>query len=154
QDYDCVYLACLVAALTQGRDLLARNVDKSVLENREDTFGDKGTSDFWTLIKAFDYAAANQFRVDTLRKLGIHALTARQVGPLFEQFLRIAKEQGLNITPAVSEDKDEALRRCILIGFSDRVGRMDEATLRCELEHGRRGTLARDSVVRHSPVIV
>jgi ATP-dependent helicase HrpB len=50
---------------------------------------------------------------------------------------------------------DEALRKCILIGFSDRVARrMDEGSLRCELVHGRRGTLARESVARDSPLLV
>src|SRR5262249_39956388 len=43
----------------------------------------------------------------------------------------------------------------ILIGFSDRVARrIDEGTLRCELVHGRRGTLARESVVKESPLFV
>src|SRR5262249_44696505 len=50
---------------------------------------------------------------------------------------------------------DEGLRRCILIGFSDHVARRaDEGTLRCELVHGRKGLLARESVVRQSPLLV
>src|SRR5438034_9246089 len=49
---------------------------------------------------------------------------------------------------------DEALRKCIVIGFSDRIARMDEATLRCELVDGRRGTLARESAARGRPLIV
>ena len=84
---------------------------------------------------------------------GIHAVTARQVGPLFEQFLRIAKDEGLDTRPR--EVKDEALQKCILIGFSDRVARrLDQGTLRCELVHNRRGVLARESVVQHSPLFV
>src|SRR6185436_17517533 len=79
--------------------------------------------------------------------------TARQVGLLLEQFLRIAREEGLAINPkSVTE---EALQKCILIGFSDRVARrIDEGTLRCELVHGRRGMLARESVVKNSPLLV
>jgi ATP-dependent helicase HrpB len=51
--------------------------------------------------------------------------------------------------------KDEALQKCILIGFSDRVARrLDQGTLRCELVHGRRGLLARESAVQHSPLFV
>jgi ATP-dependent helicase HrpB len=47
------------------------------------------------------------------------------------------------------------MQKCILIGFSDRVARrLDEGTLRCELVHGRRGLLARESVVQRSPVFV
>ena len=53
------------------------------------------------------------------------------------------------------EVKDEALQKCILIGFSDRVARrLDQGTLRCELVHNRRGVLARESVVQHSPLFV
>ena len=153
QEYGCVHQACLVAALTQGRDLLLRNVDRDTRSFREDLLGDKATSDFWILMRAWNYAAKNQFRLDTCRKLGIHAVTARQVGPLFEQFLRIARDEGLDVKPR--EIKDEALQKCILIGFSDRVTRrLDQGTLRCELVHNRRGVLARESAVQHSPLFV
>jgi ATP-dependent helicase HrpB len=153
QEFGCVHQACLVAALTQGRDLLLRNVDKATAGFREDLLGEKATSDFWILMRAWNYAAQNQFRVDACRKLGIHAVTARQVGPLLEQFLRIAKSEGLDTKPR--EVKDEALQKCILIGFSDRVARrLDQGTLRCELVHDRRGVLARESAVSHSELIV
>src|SRR5580692_10021535 len=153
QEYNCVYQAALVAALTQGRDLLLRNCGKDVDSAREDLLGEKAGSDFWILMRAWSYAFNNQFRMDACRKLGIHAVTAKQVGPLFDQFLRIAKDEGLETRP--NEVKDEALQKCILIGFSDRVGRrMDQGTLRCELVHGRRGVLARESKVQHSPLFV
>ena len=76
QEFGCVHQACLVAALTQGRDLLLRNVDKTTNEFREDLLGEKATSDFWILMRAWNYAAQNQFRLDACRKLGIHAVTA------------------------------------------------------------------------------
>lgn len=152
QEYGCVYQACLVSALTQGRDLLLRNPSKDVAAAREDLFGDKGSSDFWILMRAWNYASENHFRMDAVRKVGIHGVTARQVGPLHDQFLRIAREEGLDIKPYAIND--EALRKCILIGFSDRVGRMDQGMLRCDLVHGRRGVLARESVVRQSSLIV
>ena len=153
QEYGCVHQACLVAALTQGRDLMLRNCGKEVDSAREDLLGEKASSDFWILMRAWSFAFNNQFRVDACRKLGIHAVTAKQVGPLFDQFLRIAKDEGLDTRP--NEVKDENLQKCILIGFSDRVARrMDQGTLRCELVHGRRGVLARESVVQHSPLFV
>ncbi|HXF10307.1 MAG TPA: helicase-related protein, partial [Desulfuromonadaceae bacterium] len=153
QDYGCIYQAALVAALTQGRDLLLRNVDRDTQSLREDLLGEKATSDFWILMRAWTYAAKNQFRLDACRRLGIHAVTARQVGPLLEQFLRIAEREGLDTAPR--DVKDEALQKCILIGFSDRVGRrLDQGTLRCELVHQRRGVLARESVVQQSPLFV
>ena len=153
QEYGCVYQACLVAALTQGRDLLLRNCGKEVDSAREDLLGEKASSDFWIVMRAWSFAFNNQFRLDACRKLGIHAVTAKQVGPLFEQFLRIAKDEGLDTR--ANEVKDENLQKCILIGFSDRVARrLDEGTLRCELVHGRRGVLARESKVQHSPLFV
>jgi ATP-dependent helicase HrpB len=153
QEHGCVHQACLVAALTQGRDLLLRNVRRDVVSAREDLFGDKASSDFWILMRAWTYAAKNQFRLEACRKLGIHAVTARQVGPLFDQFLRIAKNEKLDTVP--HEIKDEALQKCILTGFSDRVARrLDAGTLRCELVHNRRGVLARESVVQNSPLFV
>lgn len=153
QEYGCVHQACLVAALTQGRDLLLRGGGKDVQNDRDDLLGEKATSDFWILMRAWTFAQKNQFRLDACRRLGIHAVTAKQVGPLFEQFLRIAKDEGLDTTPR--EIKDEVLQKCILIGFSDRVARrLDQGTLRCELVHGRRGLLARESVVSKAELFV
>ena len=152
QEYRCVHQACLVAALTQGRDLLLRNIDRETARWREDLLGDKAGSDFWILMRAWNYAARNEFRLDACRRLGVHMVTARQVGPLFQQFLDIAKKEGLQTTPV--EVPDEALQKCILIGFSDRVARrLDSGTLRCELVHGRRGVLARESAVHNSPLL-
>ena len=153
QEYGCVYQACLVAALTQGRDLLLRGGGKEVRDDREDLLGEKASSDFWILMRAWTFAMKNQFRLDACRRLGIHAVTAKQVGPLLEQFLRIAKDEKLDTQPR--EVKDEALQKCILIGFSDRVARrLDQGTLRCELVHGRRGVLARESVVQQAQLFV
>ncbi len=69
--------ACLVAALTQGRDLLLRNVGTRTESAREDLLGEKASSDFWILMRAWSYAFNNQFRLDACRKLGIHAVTAQ-----------------------------------------------------------------------------
>ncbi len=161
QESDCVYEAFLVVALTQGRDLVIRNVDRSVESSRESLFEDlnhHASSDFQILIRAWNFAVANEFRLDTLRQFGIHGVTARQVGPLLEQFLRIARSEGLTIRVpdgSIESDASEPLRKCILIGFSDRVAhRIDEGTFRCELVHGRRATLARESVVKDSSLLV
>jgi ATP-dependent helicase HrpB len=153
QDYRCVYQACLVAALTQGRDLLLRNVDRDTARYREDLLGDKAASDFWMLMRAWNYASKNNFQINACRRLGVHMVTARQVGPLFQQFLDIARREGLDT--ALHEIPDEALQKCILIGFSDRVARrIDSGTLRCDLVHGRRGVLARESAVQNSSLLV
>jgi ATP-dependent helicase HrpB len=153
QTYGCVYQAALVAALTQGRDLLLRNVDRETNHFREDLFGEQAPSDFWILMRAWTYAAKSGFRLDACRRAGLHMVTARQVGPLLEHFLHIAAREGLDTQPRTVEDA--LLQKCVLTGFSDRVARrVDAGTLRCDLVHGRHGVLARESVVQHSPLFV
>jgi ATP-dependent helicase HrpB len=153
QHYHCVYQACLLAALTQGRDLLLRNVDADIARRREELLDEKAHSDFWLLTRTWESASANDFRPEACRRLGVHAVAARQVGPLLEQFLETARREGLETTQR--QAPEEALRKCLLIGFSDRVARrLDSGTLRCDLAHGRRGTLARESVVQNSPLLV
>src|SRR5207247_1895983 len=62
-------------------------------------------------------------------------------------------KQDLNVQ--ASSIPDPMLQKCILTGFSDRVARrVDQGTLRCELVHGRRGVLARESLVQGSPLFV
>ena len=153
QQHGCVHQACLLAALTQGRDLLLRNVDAETARRREDLLGEKAGSDFWLLMRAWQQAAADDFRPEACRRLGVHAAAARQVGPLLQQFLEIARREHLDTKPR--EVPNALLQRCILLGFSDRVARrLDAGTLRCELVHGRRGTLARESVVQSSRLLV
>lgn len=153
QDHGCVYQACLIAALTQGRDLWLRRVDKDTRETRADLLGERGASDLFVLMRAWSYAAKNNFRPEACRRLGLHLQTARQVAPLLDQFVRLAREQGLD--PAPGRFQDTALQKCLLIAFSDRVARrLDRGTLRCELVHGRRGVLARESVVQDAPLLV
>jgi ATP-dependent helicase HrpB len=152
-EYQCVYQAALVAALTQGRDLLVRRVDKTANDYRDDLLGEKAASDFLILMRAWSYAVKNDFRPDACRKVGIHTVSARQVGPLHEQFLRIAEKEGLPVVARAAQD--EALQKSILAGFSDRLARRcDMGTLRCDIVHGRKGVLARESVVHHSPLLV
>jgi ATP-dependent helicase HrpB len=153
QKYGCVRQVALIAALTQGRDLLVRRQGREVEDARDDLFGGENESDFFVLMRAWRYADRNGYSLDRCRRLGIHAQSARQVGPLFEQFIGIAKREGLD----VSEKRvaNDAIQRCILLGFSDHVARrLDAGTLRCELVHGRRGVLARESAVQNAPLLV
>ncbi len=153
REHGCVYQACLIAALTQGRDLWLRSVDKTVREARADLLGERAGSDLFLLMRAWNYAAKQQYRLEACRRLGLHAQTTRQVAPLLEQFQRLAREQGLDPTPGRFDE--DALRQCLLIAFSDRLARrLDRGTLRCELVHGRRGVLARESAVQDAPLLV
>ena len=153
QERGCVRPVALMAALTQGRNFLLRGVDKRIEEAREDTLGEEHESDFFLLMRAWRYADKASYSLDACRRLGIHAQGARQVGPLFEQFLEIAEKEGLD----VSEQRVDgvAVRKCVLAGFSDQLAkRLDVGTLRCELVHHRRGLLARESAIQKSPLLV
>ncbi|MBI2517911.1 MAG: ATP-dependent helicase HrpB [Opitutae bacterium] len=153
QDYGCVRSVALMAALTQGRNFLLRGVDKRTAEAREELFGAEHESDFFLLMRAWRYADKANYHMDACRRLGIHVQGARQVGPLFEQFLEIAAAEKLDVTEKRIDGV--AVRKCVLLGFSDHLARrLDKGTLRCELVHKRRGVLARDSAVQEAPLLV
>jgi ATP-dependent helicase HrpB len=152
QDYGCVRPIALIAALTQGRDLLARRQGTHVDDGRDELIDGESDSDFFVLMRAWRYAEQSGFQMERCRRVGIHAQAARQVGPLFEQFLRIAAEEGLDISEKPLDRA--AVQRCLLVAFPDHLAkRLGAGSQRCELVHGRRGTLAHESVVK-APLFV
>jgi ATP-dependent helicase HrpB len=161
-EHRSVRAACLVAAITQGRDILERNPNPAAAAARDDLWPDSRLSDFERIMDAWAYAADRRFDRDALTQVGIHAGASRQIGALCDQFLRIARAEGLPLEDDPPSHPShpihhltDGLRKCVLIAFSDRVGRrVDEGTLRCELVHGRRGVLARESVTRDSSLLV
>ena len=153
QERGCVRSVALMAALTQGRNFLMRGVPKAVEDAREDLFGEEHESDFFLLMRAWRHADQANYSLDACRRLGIHAQGARQVGPLFKQFLEIADAEGLDITEQKIDGRE--VRKCVLAGFSDQLAkRLDAGTLRCELVHQRKGVLARESVIQKAPLLV
>ncbi len=150
KDYGCVREAALVAALTQGRNLLRRGGDKATDEARERALGEEHTSDLFLLMRAWRLAADNG---EIARSIGVNSLAAREAGQLADQFLRIARAEGLPISDLPAEP--EAVAKCVLAGFPDQVAvRLDGGTLRCALVHGRKGVLARESVAHKAPLLV
>ena len=148
----CVPAVVQIAALTQGRGLLRRAEGKQMQEDRDAALGENADSDFFVHLRALRFAAERNFNPQTCRPLGIHAPAAREASALAEQFLRIAKDEGLDT--AARETSADALQRCVLAGFPDMVAlRLDAGTLRCALVHGRKGVLARESVVT-TPLLV
>lgn len=153
EGFGCVATAALLAALTQERNLLLRRTDDSTQERRDRELGEEQESDFFLLMRAWRSAADGKYDVGRCRSIGVHAGVARQVGRLFDQFCGIAAAHGLPLENDMAAD--DRIRRCLLAGFADRVARrLDGGTLRCELVHGRRGLLARDSAVRRSEFLV
>jgi ATP-dependent helicase HrpB len=146
QEQNCVRGIALIAALTQGRNLLRRAEGKQMRDEREDFFGSDDESDLFLLLRAFLFAQKNNFDPRRCSRLGVHAGAAREAGQLWEQFLSIARAEDLDVEEREAEPG--AIARCVLAGFPDQVAvRLDEGTLRCALVHNRRGVLARESVV-------
>jgi ATP-dependent helicase HrpB len=146
QHEQCVRGVALIAALTQGRNLLRRGGGKEMQAEREDFFGNEDESDLFILLRAFRFAERNRFDPRRCAQLGINAGAAREAGQLWEQFLGIAREEGLDVAEHTS--RSGAIARCVLAGFPDQVAvRLDQGTLRCALVHRRKGVLARESVV-------
>lgn len=166
--HDRVPQAAVCAALVSGRDLLMRlgRDDSHIAEARE-VFEASALSDFFTLMRAYQFAKNRGFNVEACRRYGIHAQTARQVEQTFEQILQIAERERLVNKPqsAPSADAepesprsklaDEPLLRCLLAGFADQLClRRDTGSLECEMTEGRTGTLMRESVVQEAPLFV
>ena len=153
EERGCVRPVALMAALTQGRNFLLRGVPREVEKAREDTLGEEHESDFFLLMRAWRYADKANYALEACRRLGIHAQGARQVGPLFQQFLEIAAKEGLDISEGRVDNAQ--VRKCVLAGFSDQLAkRLDAGTLRCELVHNRRGVLARESGIQQAKLLV
>ena len=152
QEQRCVRGIALVAALTQGRNLLRRAEGKEMRDEREDFLGGEDESDLFILLRAFRFAEKNHFDPRRCSRLGVNAGAAREAGQLWEQFLSIARAEGLDI--AERRSRAGAIARCVLAGFPDQVAaRLDEGTLRCALVHNRRGVLARESVVHRARLL-
>jgi ATP-dependent helicase HrpB len=152
--FGAVQAAALCAALMSGRDLLQRlrREDKHIAEARE-LFEASQDSDFFTLMRAYQFARKNNFNTETCRRYGIHAQSARQVEQTHQQIVQIAEQQGL-FKPGEAQD-DSALLRCIMSGFIDQLCvRRDLGTLECDLAEGRTGTLIRESVVQNATLFV
>jgi ATP-dependent helicase HrpB len=159
----CVPAAALCAALVSGRDLLTRGGrdDPRVKEARE-LFEASQDSDFYTLIRAYQFAKNNQFNSQVCQRHGINARVAREVEQTYEQFLELARRERLipeNEEPEsgvpTTQPGEDPLLRCLTAGFIDQLARRrDRGTLECDLIGGRHGTLMRESVVQNAELFV
>jgi ATP-dependent helicase HrpB len=115
--HHCVPAAALCAALVSGRDLLVRlgRDDKHIAEARE-LFEGSAESDFYTLMRAYQFARNNGYNVERCRRYGVHAQIARQVQQTFEHILQAARAPD-----GAVPRHEEALPRCIAAGFMDQL---------------------------------
>ncbi|MBC2594573.1 ATP-dependent helicase HrpB [Ruficoccus amylovorans] len=152
QELGCVWHVAVIAALAQGRNLLMPIDNKRRREEREDLLGDTA-SDFFHLLRAWGMARKQNYNMGFCRQWGIHGGAAREAERGAGQFLRLAQAQGLDTGEGPLDE--EAVRRCLLLAFSDQLAkRLDRGTLRCALVHGRKGELRRHSALRDAPLFV
>ena len=156
---NCVRGAAMCAALVSGRDLLQRlrRDEKHISEARE-LFEASQDSDFFTLMRAFQFAKKSNFNFETCRRYGINAQVARQVEQTFDQIVTIAEREKLIAKQEGSEGAkpdDDALLRCLMAGFIDQLCvRRDLGSLDCDMTEKRQGTLMRESVVQNANLFV
>jgi len=151
-ELDCVYEVGRIAGLAQGRDILFRKVDDRT-ENARDSVEQEDGSDFFPRLALLQRAVEMKFDADACDRFGVHGQAARQADQAARQFLRLAEGQGLPVSDRVADPA--AIRRCLLLGFSDRLAvRLDAGTLRCALVHGRTGELRRESSIRNAKLLV
>lgn len=155
RDFGCVEEMALAAALAQSRNILLRKVDKSVLARRESLWGDGVKSDLIAQMHAWEAALKQRFDLRFCQELGVHAQSARQVLKVANQLSQYAEASGLLEGQKGKAADDASVRKCLLWGFPDRVcKRLDSGTLRCSMVGGRRGNLARESLVSESELFV
>ena len=148
----CLRGAAGMAALLSGRPLLQRMAGRKG-EGAEILWEAEEESDLFVWLRALRFAEKERFHPGACGRMGIHGGAAREAAAVRDRLLHIAQGMGLK-----AEEKPaggEKLRRCVLAGFSDHLGRrLDGGTLRCALVGARRGTIARDSVVRDRSLVV
>ncbi len=149
----------LCAALVSGRGLLMKvgAQDRGAQEARE-AFSTDERSDFFTLLNAYREVERGGFRMAECRHFGINRQVALGVRQVHEQLL----QQGRRLDPGKSGesaesggDESEGVLKSLLAGFVDQLCQRESAgTLECRIVGGRRGTLARESVVQDHTLFV
>lgn len=117
--YGCVREAALCAAVAQGRDLLLAGRNEAWHKN-DDLWEPGDLSEFQALLRAFARAEALNYDPNACAPLRIHGQAAREAARSAEQFLRLAKRAGLEVSDEVAAP--EALARTLLAAFSDHLG--------------------------------
>ncbi len=180
QKLDCSRQIAMIAALSQGRDIMLKIDNKRLATERDELLGE-ADSDFSHRLTLLGMARRKNFDHEFCRKWGIHSVAARQADKLAEQFLKIAEAKSLTSrsnTPATTNPKISAttnpaslsrgivvaneevplqqrIARCVLLGFVSQLARrIDEGTLRCRLVHGRVGELRKTSAARRAKLFV
>jgi len=148
----CLRGATGMAALLSGRPILQRMAGRKG-EGAEILWEAEEESDLFVWLRALRFAEKERFHPGACGRMGIHGGAAREAAAVRDRLLSMSQAMGLKVEE--SPANGEKLRKCVLAGFSDHLGkRMDGGTLRCRLEGGKSGSIGRESVVRDRPLVV
>lgn len=151
-DNGCVREAAMCAALAQGREILMVGRNQSSFKN-EDFWEADDLSEFQALLRAFIRAEALNFDPQACAPLNVHALSAREAGRSYEQFLRIAGRARLPVNDEVASG--EALAKTLLAAFSDHLGVETSSGSRIyRLPGGYSGHLGKDAHIKPPRLLV
>ncbi len=148
----CLREAAVCAAAAQGRDLLV-SPKPGAAKPREDFSERDDLSEFQAVLRAFTHAEAVRFAPDSCIPYGIHARACAEAARARDQFLRIARDAGLELNETAAEP--EALARTLLAAFSDHLGcETGRGSRVYELAGGYRGHLEKDARIKPPPLLV
>ena len=148
----CLRGAAGMAALLSGRPLLQRMAGRKG-EGAEMLWEAEEESDLFVWLRALRFAEREKFHPGACGRMGIHGGAAREAAAVRDRLLSVSQAMGLKVEELAASG--EKLRKCVLAGFSDHLGRrLDGGTLRCRLSGGRGGSIARESVVRDRALVV
>ncbi len=154
KEYECVDEIAIAAALAQTRSLLLRKIDKGTEKRRAELIGEVEQSDVIAQMRLWSGAVRAKFDMRFCGDHGIHSNTARQVNRIANQLYSYAQAEGL-VGPESFPADEAMVRRCLLVGFPDRVcRRLDRATMRCAMSDGKRANLSKDSMADRATLFV
>lgn len=148
----CLSLACLCAAIAQGRDFLLKPTETT--KRKQESFFEKADeSEFWSRIRAFLKAEELSFDPQACQTYGIHGRSAYDVARTYDQLLGICKRHGLDLTQSEAGEKN--LSKVLLVAFSSNLGVETGAGSRVyQLTEGFKGHLEKDSGIKVPRLLV
>jgi ATP-dependent helicase HrpB len=151
QEAGCEQLILLSIALLEVRQLVLPLADKRKSAEREQWWEEaEGVSDLLRDVLVWQRAMEQGGAMAFCREWGVHGQALRQAARIYQQLQRLLGGE----RPA-GGGSVAAFGKCLLTGYVDHLAkRLDRGTLRCQLVHGRRGELRRDSLIGDAPLFV
>lgn len=147
----CEELALLSIALLEVRQLILPLSDKRKAAEREAWWADaEGVSDLLREVFVWQRAMEQGGSMGFCREWGVHGQALRQAARIYQQLQRLLPGSGTGGRAGMQD-----FAKSLLTGYVDHLARrLDRGTLRCELVHGRRGELRRNSLIGDAPLFI